>query len=146
MEVVGYGMTKTCADKAFAQAGFKEGEGRDQVGVIELHDCFAANEVIVVKCLLAGRADEYKAYHIPCSGTLSAWRSTQACWVWWQYCKDNHVGLSFTHMYILQYGGKYVVNPSGGLEAKGHPLGATGLGMHFYITSMFLILSFNISK
>jgi len=24
--------------------------------------------------------------------------------------------------------------PSGGLEAKGHPLGATGLGMHFYIT------------
>ena len=36
-----------------------------------------------------------------------------------------------------QYGGKYVVNPSGGLEAKGHPLGATGLGMHFYITSVF---------
>ncbi len=33
------------------------------------------------------------------------------------------------------YGGKYVVNPSGGLEAKGHPLGATGLGMHFYISS-----------
>lgn len=25
------------------------------------------------------------------------------------------------------------MNPSGGLEAKGHPLGATGLGMHFYI-------------
>ena len=35
----------------------------------------------------------------------------------------------------MQYGGKYVINPSGGLEAKGHPLGATGLGMHFYITS-----------
>jgi acetyl-CoA acetyltransferase len=35
----------------------------------------------------------------------------------------------------IQYGGKYVVNPSGGLEAKGHPLGATGLGMHFYIMS-----------
>ncbi|KIM52361.1 hypothetical protein SCLCIDRAFT_567026 [Scleroderma citrinum Foug A] len=28
----------------------------------------------------------------------------------------------------------YVINPSGGLEAKGHPLGATGIGMHFYIT------------
>lgn len=27
------------------------------------------------------------------------------------------------------------MNPSGGLEAKGHPLGATGLGMHFYIAS-----------
>ena len=25
------------------------------------------------------------------------------------------------------YGGKYVVNPSGGLMSKGHPLGATGL-------------------
>ena len=25
------------------------------------------------------------------------------------------------------YGGKYVVNPSGGLISKGHPLGATGL-------------------
>ena len=36
---------------------------------------------------------------------------------------------------VLQYGGQYVINPSGGLEAKGHPLGATGLGMHFYITS-----------
>jgi sterol carrier protein 2 len=25
------------------------------------------------------------------------------------------------------YGGKYVVNPSGSLISKGHPLGATGL-------------------
>ena len=25
------------------------------------------------------------------------------------------------------YGGKFVVNPSGGLISKGHPLGATGL-------------------
>lgn len=38
-------------------------------------------------------------------------------------------------LFLFQYGGKYVINPSGGLEAKGHPLGATGLGMHFYITS-----------
>lgn len=37
------------------------------------------------------------------------------------------------------YGGKYVVNPSGGLEAKGHPLGATGLGMHFYILSRCIL-------
>ena len=34
------------------------------------------------------------------------------------------------------YGGKYVVNPSGGLMSKGHPLGATGevlvaVGGHF---------------
>lgn len=45
MNVVGYGMTKTCTDQVFREAGFAEGQGRDQVGVIELHDCFAANEV-----------------------------------------------------------------------------------------------------
>jgi acetyl-CoA acetyltransferase len=28
----------------------------------------------------------------------------------------------------VTYGGKWVVNPSGGLISKGHPLGATGLG------------------
>ena len=27
------------------------------------------------------------------------------------------------------YGGKYVVNPDGGLMSKGHPFGATGVGM-----------------
>lgn len=46
MDVVGYEMSKSCADKVFKEAGFAEGQGRDQVGVVELHDCFAANEVI----------------------------------------------------------------------------------------------------
>jgi sterol carrier protein 2 len=45
MDVVGYQMAKTCANKVFADAGFGPGQGRDQVGVVELHDCFAANEV-----------------------------------------------------------------------------------------------------
>ena len=45
MDVAGFTMSKNCADQVFAQAGFKAGEGRDQVGVVELHDCFAANEV-----------------------------------------------------------------------------------------------------
>lgn len=40
------------------------------------------------------------------------------------------------------YGGKYVVNPSGGLISKGHPLGATGR-LH---TSMDLISPFRGSK
>lgn len=44
MEVAGYGMSKRCADKVFAQAGFAPGQGRDEVGVVELHDCFATNE------------------------------------------------------------------------------------------------------
>lgn len=100
MDVVGYTMSKTCADKVFKEAGFAEGEGRDQVGVIELHDCFAANELITYPALGLCAVDE--AHKVVDRG-------------------DN------------TYGGKYVVNPSGGLEAKGHPLGATGLGMHFYI-------------
>lgn len=33
------------------------------------------------------------------------------------------------------FGGRYVINPSGGLESKGHPLGATGLGMAFYLVN-----------
>lgn len=45
MDVVGYTMSKICADRVFEDAGFAEGQGRDEVGVIELHDCFAANEV-----------------------------------------------------------------------------------------------------
>jgi sterol carrier protein 2 len=45
MEMVGYGMTRVCAENVFQAAGFARGEGRDQVGVAELHDCFAANEV-----------------------------------------------------------------------------------------------------
>ncbi|KAF8154096.1 thiolase-like protein [Crassisporium funariophilum] len=100
MDVVGYDMTKTCADKVFKDAGFAEGQGRDQVGVVELHDCFAANELITYPALgLCAAGDALKLVERG----------------------DN------------TYGGKYVINPSGGLEAKGHPLGATGLGMHFYI-------------
>ncbi|PPQ98684.1 hypothetical protein CVT24_003311 [Panaeolus cyanescens] len=100
MDVVGYSMTKNAADKVFRDAGFAEGQGRDQVGVVELHDCFAANELITYPALGLCAPDE--AHKLVERG-------------------DN------------TYGGKYVVNPSGGLEAKGHPLGATGLGMHFYI-------------
>ena len=33
------------------------------------------------------------------------------------------------------YGGKYVINPSGGLMSKGHPLGATGLAQCFELVS-----------
>jgi sterol carrier protein 2 len=45
MEVVGYGMSKRCADKVFKAAGFSDDQGRNLVGVVELHDCFSTNEV-----------------------------------------------------------------------------------------------------
>ena len=33
------------------------------------------------------------------------------------------------------YGGKFVVNPSGGLMSKGHPIGATGLAQCFELVN-----------
>ncbi|KAF8640714.1 hypothetical protein AX17_000367 [Amanita inopinata Kibby_2008] len=61
MEVVGTEMTRTCANKVFSEAGFKEGEGRDLVGVVELHDCFAANELITYPALgLCGAGEAHK--------------------------------------------------------------------------------------
>lgn len=90
MKIVGYDMTKKAAEKVFSKAG----KTPDDVQVVELHDCFSANELITYEAL--GLCEEGKAGEMIDAG-------------------DN------------TYGGKYVVNPSGGLISKGHPLGATGL-------------------
>lgn len=42
------------------------------------------------------------------------------------FCKEGEAG-KFIWEGQNTYGGKYVINPSGGLLAMGHPLGATGL-------------------
>jgi acetyl-CoA acyltransferase len=90
IHLVGYDMSKKAADKVYAQAGITP----QDVDVIELHDCFSANELITYEAL--GLCDEGKAA---------------------QLIDDE----------ATTYGGKWVVNPSGGLISKGHPLGATGL-------------------
>ncbi|GFO19025.1 non-specific lipid-transfer protein-like [Plakobranchus ocellatus] len=90
MQVVGYDMAKTTAERAFKKAGMTP----DDVQVVELHDCFSANELVTYEAL--GLCPEGKAGEFIDRG-------------------DN------------TYGGKYVINPSGGLISKGHPLGATGL-------------------
>nr|XP_054764322.1 sterol carrier protein 2-like [Lytechinus pictus] len=90
MKLVGYDMTRRAAETLFS----KTGASVSDVDVVELHDCFAANELITYEAL--GLCDEGKAGEFIDSG-------------------DN------------TYGGKFVVNPSGGLISKGHPLGATGL-------------------
>lgn len=90
IKLVGYDMTKSAADKAYQEAGL----GPKDVQVIELHDCFSANELITYEAL--SLCPEGKAGELIDRG-------------------DN------------TYGGKWVVNPSGGLISKGHPLGATGL-------------------
>ena len=47
IKMVGYDMTKAAADKVYAQAGL----GPSDVQVVELHDCFTANEVITYEGL-----------------------------------------------------------------------------------------------
>ena len=90
IKLIGFDMTKNCAEAAYKKAGVTPKD----IQVIELHDCFSANELITYEALglcPVGKAGEF----------IDAGDNT--------------------------YGGKYVVNPSGGLLSKGHPLGATGL-------------------
>jgi sterol carrier protein 2 len=42
---------------------------------------------------------------------------------------------AFVHAADNTYGGKFVVNPSGGLMSKGHPIGATGLAQCYEIVN-----------
>jgi acetyl-CoA acyltransferase len=90
MKLVGFDMTAAAAKQVYEQSG----HGPEDVDVIELHDCFSANEMITYEGL--GLCAEGKAGDLIDSGAVT-------------------------------YGGDWVVNPSGGLISKGHPLGATGL-------------------
>ena len=88
--LAGFGMSRAAANRVYEQAGI----GADDVDVVELHDCFAQNELLTYEAL--GLCPEGGAAKFIDDG-------------------DN------------TYGGRYVVNPSGGLLSKGHPIGATGL-------------------
>ncbi|GJH21804.1 lipid-transfer protein [Caballeronia novacaledonica] len=97
IRVVGFDMTRAGAALAYEQAGV----GPEDIDVIELHDCFAQNELLTYEGL--GLCAEGEAEKLVNDG-------------------DN------------TYGGKWVVNPSGGLLSKGHPLGATGLAQCYELT------------
>jgi acetyl-CoA acetyltransferase len=90
IKIVGYDMSKKAARQAMEEAQV----AIDDVQVIELHDCFSANELITYEAL--GLAEEGHGHELVDSEDTT-------------------------------YGGRWVVNPSGGLISKGHPLGATGL-------------------
>jgi sterol carrier protein 2 len=110
MDLIGYGMTKTAAQIAMKEAGItpKDVKGKpihctllslestdSATKVCELHDCFSANELVLLEGL--GFCEKGKAHEMVRNGDIT-------------------------------YGGKGpVINPSGGLISKGHPLGATGL-------------------
>ncbi|OQV06755.1 Thiolase, domain-containing protein isoform 1 [Cladophialophora immunda] len=91
MSLVGYELGQHTASQALGQAGV---DIKD-VKVVELHDCFSTNEMLVIDAI--GLSPKGKAHEYVRNGSLT-------------------------------YGTAYaVVNPSGGLISKGHPLGATGL-------------------
>lgn len=90
MDLVGYQMSKMAGQIAMKEAGVTP----DDVSIVELHDCFSANEMCVIDAL--GLSEHGKAHELVRRGDIT-------------------------------YKGKYVINPSGGLISKGHPLGATGL-------------------
>ncbi|MGW5316581.1 lipid-transfer protein [Nocardia thailandica] len=88
--IIGYDMNVRAARQVYEQAGL----GAADFQVIELHDCFSANELLLYEAL--GLCGPGEAGHLIDDGATT-------------------------------YGGTWVVNPSGGLISKGHPLGATGL-------------------
>lgn len=90
IELVGYSMSKRAAEAAIAESKV----GRDEIKVVELHDCFSANEMVTIDAL--GLCAPGKAHELVREGGIT-------------------------------YGGRYVINPSGGLISKGHPLGASGI-------------------
>jgi len=91
IKIVGYDMSRDAARQAYEEAQIGPGD----IHVIELHDCFSANELITYEAL--GLAEQGHGHEL-----VEAQATT--------------------------FGGSGpVVNPSGGLISKGHPLGATGL-------------------
>ena len=88
--IIGHHMNEAAARTVYQQSGL----GPEDFQVIELHDCFSANELLLYEALgLCGAGEAPKLID---DGDTT-------------------------------YGGRWVVNPSGGLISKGHPLGATGL-------------------
>ena len=90
MKLAGYESSAEAARQIYERSGVKP----EEVDVVELHDCFTANELVTYEAL--------------------------------QLCPPGGAG-EFIDNGDNTYGGRVVVNPSGGLISKGHPLGATGL-------------------
>ena len=90
--IIGHDMNVKAAQQVYDQSGL----GPEDFQVIELHDCFSANELLL-----------YEALGLCGPGEAPALLD-----------KDD-----------TTYGGRWVVNPSGGLIGLGHPVGATGVRM-----------------
>lgn len=86
VNLTGFEMSKRAAQRALEEAHVVPAD----IKVIELHDCFSANEICVLDAV--GFSKPGKAHELVRAGDIT-------------------------------YGGRFLVNPSGGLISKGHPLG-----------------------
>lgn len=93
-------MGYSMSEKAARDATTEAGITPNDVQVVELHDCFSTNEMVTLD-----------AIGLP-EGRVGGKRGK---------------AVELVRKGDITYGGRYVVNPSGGLISKGHPLGATGL-------------------
>ncbi|KAH9500674.1 sterol carrier protein 2 [Bulinus truncatus] len=96
----GFDMAKKAAEKCYSETGLTPKD----IDVLEVHDCFSCNELFMYEAL--GFSPPGQAVQLV---TNSEWRTN----------KDGGE--------LLFLDKKWVVNPSGGLESKGHPIGASGL-------------------
>ncbi|PRP87977.1 hypothetical protein PROFUN_02714 [Planoprotostelium fungivorum] len=100
ISMCGTDMTREAAKKLYKASGLRP---RD-VDVLEVHDCFSSNELMVMEAL--GLCEEGRGGDLVEKGR---WITNAG--------GGNH----------FLVGDRWVVNPSGGLESKGHPISATGV-------------------
>ncbi|MFP4116489.1 MAG: thiolase C-terminal domain-containing protein [Candidatus Aenigmatarchaeota archaeon] len=102
--------TKKAAERVYESSGF----GPKDVDVAEVHDCFSIAEVLALEDL--------------------GFYPKKEGWKWMEKslkdCNNKEVPVP----YELPDGGELFVNTSGGLKAKGHPVGATGIAQAVEIT------------
>ncbi|XP_013396643.1 non-specific lipid-transfer protein isoform X2 [Lingula anatina] len=101
MDLSGFAMAQRAADMCYRDSGLTAKD----IDVLEVHDCFSCNELFMYEALRL--VPEGKALELFNTGK------------WVPTTEGGQV---------YKMGDRWVVNASGGLESKGHPIGATGLG------------------
>jgi sterol carrier protein 2 len=110
IQVAGFGMSQKAAQQVYEKARITAKD----IDVVELHDCFSANELVT-----------YDALGLCPPGKAADFISSGKCTVIF-----NNPYKKLPQFYKGNFPAnqkKTIVNPSGGLISKGHPLGATGL-------------------
>ena len=112
----GFSGARRAADAALAEAGLVAAD----VDVAEVHDAFASSEMAACEALRL--CDDSVAF---VDGGV--WLPTAQGGELFHQPRRQRGGRQQQQQQQQQQAGTVVVNPSGGLESKGHPTGATGL-------------------